>query len=478
MSAPSAATRRAKSFPKPDHTLNTLQLDGRNEVIICEADATLNDEDDGEAAYFAAMKKAFNDNAKYAAWYLQNSDIWSDFMENTTDHPNGAYAFCTVCGELQAAKKHDYVIGTLEDGKYGLNDYIVGEDGKPVVAEGVTEATMTCRNVLVCTNCLDVSKRGAHGETVAATCREGGYCKVCGEQRTAQLQHQYIDLGAVLTGKALDTDKYEGIKYNNKDVTYGQLRDAYEKVVATETWMKPVAATCTTGGLNVYVCYKCLLDAANGTEFEWATSTLKEDSTIDATETDKYSYSAYTAASTTGHDYETVYFDLKATDPATDTPKDYAQTNCEFGFKVAYKCKNCGHWYTNTLVADNTTTTDKNEAEANVKEKIKLDGATVEVGFTDAKGFILDTSSIADLTDKTLKQEDFDKLTAEDHKDSHLVYIPANYASLNNYTAPNCVEVAVLPVVCLHCGAQLEYSVDTLKGEAPKWESDNKTPCL
>ena len=266
---------------------------------------------------------------------------------------------------------------------------------------------------------------------------------------------------ALLNDKKADSENYNNLTYNNKAVTYGQLRDAYEKVVADEAWMKPVTATCSSAGNEVYVCYKCLLDAANGAEFEWSTKDLKESETVPTTA--RYDYCAYVREKTAGHEYETVYFTLNATD--LSSPIEYERTNCEFGFKVAYKCKNCGVWYSNPVVPDDPATTGdgKNEAAKNSYKTIKLDGVETEKNgaYTNAAGFILSTAE-ADGQKLGLKQTEIDAFVVNNHKNAHEIFVPANFDKLNAYNARTCVSVANIPVVCLHCGASLKYSATDL----------------
>ena len=397
---------------KLGHSWNTLRIDGKTEVVICEKD-----EDLTKTAYLDAMK-GYLGVQKYA-------EMAGDLAQNYLDTKEYS-CFCTRCGELHEATGHEYVVAKLQDGKYGLNDYEKDEEGKPVEAEGVTVATMDCRYVQVCENgCGKVLGKGQHGNVVAATCRAGGYCETCGEQVTAQLDHDYEDVATII-----------GYKDSaNKDEK--ALYDAYVKVSATESWMQPVKGSCETASTTVQVCTKCLLDAANGAEFTWSVSD-KELTTSDP------AYSASVVESDATHNWKAHYYRLNATSlESGEIVKE--QTNCEFGFKIVYKCADCDKVYINTVVGNNTATTDVNEAANNTLG---------EKGVTDANGFILNTASYpTEAAIKAITVEQVKDLKVAENKGVHALYAVKNYDKTNGYVAPNCTTVAQIPFYCTKCGA-------------------------
>ena len=399
---------------KLGHSWNTLRMDGKTEVVVCEKDKDLT-----RNAYLDAMKGylGVEEYAKVAGILAQN-------YKDNTDYS----CFCTRCGELHEATGHEYVVAKLQDGKYGLNDYEKNEDGTPVEAEGVTVATMDCRYVQVCKNgCGKVLGKGQHGNVVAATCRAGGYCETCGEQVSAQLDHDYKDVATII-----------GYKDSaNKDEK--ALYDAYVKVSATESWMQPVKGSCDTASTTVQVCTKCLLDAANGAEFTWSIS----DKELDTNDPDP-AYSASVVKSDATHDWQAHYYRLNATSlESGEIVKE--QTNCEFGFKLVYKCADCGKVYINTVVGNNTATTDVNEAANNTLG---------EKGVTDANGFILNTASYTtEAAIKAITVEQVNDLKVAENKGVHALYAVKNYDETNGYVAPNCTTVAQIPFYCTKCGA-------------------------
>ena len=403
---------------KLGHSWNTLRIDGKTEVVVCEKDKDLT-----RNAYLDAMKGylGVQKYAEMAGTLAQNYKEGTDYS-----------CFCTRCGELHEATGHKYIVSKLEDGKYGLNDYEKDEEGKPVEAEGVTVATMDCRYVQVCANgCGKVLGKGQHGNVVAATCRAGGYCETCGEQVTAQLPHNYVNV-AIIIGYKDSTNKDEKALY-----------DAYIKVSATESWMEPVKGSCETASTTVKVCTKCLLDAANGAEFTWSVSDK------DLTTSDP-AYSASVVETAATHNWQAHYYRLNATSlESGEIVKE--QTNCEFGFKIVYKCADCDKVYKNTVVGDNPNT-DANEAANNI---------IGEKGVTDANGFILDASAYDKDSIKAggkgvqnaFTVEKAEALKAAENKGVHALYAVKNYDETNGYVAPNCTTVAQIPFYCTKCGA-------------------------
>ena len=416
--------------PALDHSYNTLRMDGKTEVVVCEKDKDLSRE-----KYLDAMK-GYLGVEKYA----QMAATLASSYKDGTDYS----CFCTRCGKLHEATGHEYVVAKLQDGKYGLNDYEKDAEGKPVEAEGVTVDTMDCRYVQVCKNgCGKVLGKGQHGDVVAATCRAGGYCETCGEQVTAQLDHSYVGVATII-GYKDSTNKDEKALY-----------DAYVKVSATESWMQPVKGSCDTASTTVQVCTKCLLDAANGAEFTWSVS----DKTL--TDSDP-AYSASVVESAATHDWQAHYYRLNATSlESGEIVKE--QTNCEFGFKLVYKCADCGKVYINTIVGDN----EKTEADE------AKDNTFGEKGVTDANGFIIDVSEYATSTNDDAKLKDLDEkevadLKVAENKGVHALYAVKNYDETNGYVAPNCTTVAQIPFYCTKCGATFVMDANAA-AEAGKW---------
>ena len=413
--------------PALDHSYNTLRMDGKTEVVVCEKDGGLT-----RTAYLDAMK-GYLGVEKYA----QMAATLASSYKDGTDYS----CFCTRCGKLHEATGHKYIVSKLEDGKYGLNDYEKDEEGKPVEAEGVTVATMDCRYVQVCENgCGKVLGKGQHGNVVAATCREGGYCETCGEQVTAQLDHDYVGVATII-GYKDSTNKDEKALY-----------DAYVKVSATESWMQPVKGSCDTASTTVQVCTKCLLDAANGAEFTWSVS----DKTLTTSDP---AYSASVVESAATHDWQAHYYRLNATSlESGEIVKE--QTNCEFGFKLVYKCADCGKVYINTVVGDNPDTKDVVESK---------DNTLGEKGVTDANGFILNTASYtSEAAIKAITVEQVKDLKVAENKGVHALYAVKNYDETNGYVAPNCTTVAQIPFYCTKCGATFVMDA-TANPVAGKW---------
>lgn len=418
--------------PALDHSYNTLRMDGKTEVVVCEKDEGLT-----KTAYLDAMK-GYLGVEKYA----QMASTLAQNYLNTKDYS----CFCTRCGKLHEATGHEYVVAKLQDGKYGLNDYEKDAEGKPVEAEGVTVDTMDCRYVQVCKNgCGKVLGKGQHGDVVAATCRAGGYCETCGEQVTAQLDHDYVGVATIIGYK----------DSTNKDQK--ALYDAYVKVSATESWMQPVKGSCDVASTTVQVCKECLLDAANGAEFTWSVS----DKTLDPNDPDP-AYSASVVKSDATHDWQAHYYRLNATSlESGEIVKE--QTNCEFGFKLVYKCADCEKVYINTIVGDN----EKTEADE------AKDNTFGEKGVTDANGFIIDVSKYATSTDDDAALKDLDEkevadLKVDENKGVHALYAVKNYDETNGYVAPNCTTVAQIPFYCTKCGATFVKEANA-KAEAGKW---------
>lgn len=445
------------------HKYNTVQMDGKTPTLVCSVDSILSDRSKGLDAAAKILKADCETTAEYTKRYAELKEAW-DKLDTTKTY---AY-FCVRCYEFVEAKEHSWIYSALEDGKYGLNDYEKDENGKPVKAD-ITADKFTCQYVEVCENCGTAKQKGAHGEVTKATCRSGGYCTLCGEQREKQKFHGYIDITALLnedetTGNA-DTDE-TSFTVNNKKVTYGELRTAYEKVSATETWMVPVAGSCNEAGKSVGVCVYCLLDAANGDEFDWSPKTVDKQGDYDNAieETKNQSVSAVTYEFDAGHKYEMAYFTTNAKS-ATDGYVNASQTagrllwentNCTFGFKIAYICKDCGAVYTNVPVAD--------DPDTEVVES--KDNDADDYGYTDANGFLLKKSVESSVgTDKefdaealadVLKEENVEK----NNHDKHTVYVTDDYQTTNGWKASTCIANAIIPYKCQNCGQTITAEYD------------------
>ena len=245
-------------------------------------------------------------------------------------------------------------------------------------------------------------------------------------------------------------------KIAGTDLKWKDAYDAYIKVSATETWMVPVAGSCDSAQTTVTVCAQCLIDAAKGTEVTWNQATAAPANGIPASEVS--STNAYVITTEFAHDYELTYFDLSATDPATDAQVQYKDTSCQVGFKTAYVCTKCGDVYINAPVGDDPETENKDESDVN-KEDLYVGAPEA---YTDAKGFVLDYSAaaLADVADKegdevtmnNISVTEVAKLAADDHFGQHLIYLEEDYTKTNGYVAANCVETQKLAFVCLHCG--------------------------
>ena len=423
------------------HNWNTVQFDEKSAVISCEADEKLTKD-----AYLEYMRAELGNQA-YAK---VAGALTAYYTKITVTDKQKVSRVCADCGALDIATGHDYVVSPLQEGKYGLNDYQVDENGRPVDS-GLEASEMDCRYVQVCANgCGKVLGRGSHGDSTATTCREYGRCEVCGEQTSKQLAHQYISVGTIIANKAaagdllLDKDDAKStVTYANKTVTWKQAYDAYTKVSATETWMTPKEGNCDTAGTDVTVCLVCLLDAANGTEFSWTQATTAPAGGIN-NEVSKTN--AYVITTEAQHDYEKTYFAVG--DTTLDNPIDKSQANCEYGFQIAYVCSKCGDVYKNELVAQVGT---DNKPIEGAKKNVWGD-----YGYTNSIGFILDVAESADMSKVTAKQ--ISDLKVDNNEGKHLLYIPVDYKDYANYTPSNCISTAEIPVVCVYCGATLNYT--------------------
>ena len=454
------------------HKYNTVQMDGKTATLVCDADDILSDQSKGLAEAAKVLRADCETTAEYTQRYALLAAAYAKFFDENGDDAKIAY-FCVRCYEFVEATEHSWVYAALEDGKYGINDYEKDENGKPVKAD-ITADEFTCQYVEVCENCGTARQKGEHGEITKATCRSGGYCTLCGEQRTAQLLHSYIDVDKLLNedttnGGHADGETYSAtLKYNDKTFTYGDLRTAYEKVSATETWMVPAKGDCDEPGKSVGICVLCLLDAANGDEFDWAPEEVdtqaKYNNAIKAPTTQN-SVCAVVYEFDAGHDYQLAYFttDAKA---ATDGYVNGSQTagrvlwentNCTFGFKTAYICAKCGNIYYNVPVADDPDT-DEVESKVNKEDR----------GYTTAEGFLLEDGAVKVSDTDMAKADEFDaedladalaKVDTNKH-DAHAVYVTDDYQTTNGYLASTCVSKAMIAYSCQNCGriTVVEYS--------------------
>ena len=441
------------------HDKNTVQMDGKTPVLICDEDPALDGKDAGlNALASVLMQKCDDDPVKYAEEYPRLSAAYTKyFVTEAAQHKRGPAYYCFRCHTFIEAMDHEYVYAALEEGKFDESDYQKDENGKPVEAE-ITEAEFTCQYVKVCKNCGTTDGKGDHGEATTATCRSGSYCTLCGEQRGGQLYHKYVNMSDIL-----DTKNEANKKVGNTDYTYGELRTAYEKVSATQAWMTPDAGQCDKPGKDVAVCITCLLDAADGAEFDWAPKAVETENEFNEAikVANNQSVSAYTYEYDAKHSYVVAYYttDAKAWTDGYVNANQHAgrilwqNTNCLFGYKVAYICEDCGKVYKNVPTLDVTGGTDESANNTDLGH-----------GYTDENGFIL----VADGTQVGGATVDYDKnLTTmpsvDTHKEvEHAVYVNDNYKT-NGYLAPNCVDAAMIPYFCANCGQKIvvEYGDDT-----------------
>ena len=88
--------------PALDHSYNTIRMDGKTDVVVCEEDTGLT-----RTAYLTQMKQILGVE-KYAQ---MAGELAAKYKDGT------AYScFCTRCGELHEATGHEYVVAALEEG--------------------------------------------------------------------------------------------------------------------------------------------------------------------------------------------------------------------------------------------------------------------------------------------------------------------------------------------------------------------------
>ena len=432
-----------KEVEKLEHNWNTTQLNGTTATGKCEKDTVLSGAD-GLKKMAAFVRDYLDDDDKYLDEYKKVEAAYNKFF--TTDRKTDASRFCLRCYAIDEATDHEYVIGTLQDGKYAPTDYIVDENGKPVVAEGVTKDTMTCRNVEVCKNCGKTGTTGAHDfDEDDASCRSGAICSVCNQPQTAQKEHEYVNVSTIITNKDQTTSIGDSTWEN---ITWKNAYTAYTKVSASLEWMAPVPGTCTTAGYNVAVCVHCLMDASEGVEFDWKRDELAEGTDIDTLANGK-TYSAYTQAVSASHQYEAAYFYTDVETPVKAEALSMYQLNCQVGYKTAYFCKNCDLLYKNVP-----------EVHKDGENDPAADNAPGTLGYTDKAGFVVEKDFWTKYTTAaSWTQDAVDEVTAavEDNVGLHKLYIPNDYRDVK-YTPATCASYAKIYYRCEKCsyGVELE----------------------
>ena len=428
-----------------EHVWNTMQLDGTTATGKCEKDAILSG-DEGLKKLAEFFRDYLDDDDKYIEEYKKVEAAYKAFFKTGSEE---ASRFCLRCYAIDEATDHEYVIGTLQDGKYAPTDYIVDENGDPVVAEGVTKDTMTCRNVEVCKNCGETGTTGAHDfDPDDANCRSGAICSVCNEPQTAQKDHEYVNVGTILTNKD-QTTAISGLGWETT-LTWKNAYAAYQKVSASLEWMTPVPGTCTTAGYNVAVCVHCLMDASEGVEFDWKRDEIAENETF-ATIGDVYS--AFTQAVSASHEYEKFYFRTNVETPVKAESLSVYQLNCNIGYKVAYFCKNCDLLYTNVP-----------EVHKDGENDPAADNASGTLGYTDKAGFVVEK----EYWDKYTQPAQWDEKAVNEvvnhvdkHIGNHALYIPNDYRDVK-YTPATCATYAKIYYRCAHCsyGVEIQLGAD------------------
>ena len=441
---------------KLGHNWNTMQLNGTTATGKCEKDTILSGTD-GLKKMAEFVKKYLDDDEVYLDEYKKVEAAYTKFF--TDDGKKDASRFCLRCYAIDEATDHEYVIGTLQDGKYAPTDYIVDENGDPVVAEGVTKDTMTCRNVEVCKNCGKTGNTGTHDfDPADATCRSGAICSVCNQPQTAQKEHEYVNVATIIADKD-KTDPIDGLSWETT-ITWKDAYAAYQKVSASLEWMAPVPGTCTTAGYNVAVCVHCLKDAADGVEFDWKRDELDESAKINALPDGK-TYSAYTQAVSASHQYEAAYFYTDVATPVKAEALSMYQLNCQVGYKTAYFCKNCDLLYTNVP-----------EVSKGGENDPAADNKPGTLGYTDKAGFVISKDVYTGeepATEWTQAKVDEVLAAVEDNIGDHALYIPNDYRDVK-YTPATCASYAKIYYRCANCsyGVELEIEDSTGKVTAPE----------
>ena len=438
---------------KLGHNWNTMQLNGTTATGKCEKDTILSGTD-GLKKMAEFVKKYLNDDEVYLDEFKKVEAAYNKFF--TEDGKKDASRFCLRCYAIDEATDHEYVIGTLQDGKYAPTDYIVDENGDPVVAEGVTKDTMTCRNVEVCKNCGKTGNTGTHDfDPDDANCRSGAICSVCNRSQTAQKEHEYVNVGTIITNKD-QTTKIDDSTWET--ITWKDAYAAYQKVSASLEWMAPVPGTCTTAGYNVAVCVHCLMDASEGVEFDWKRDELDEGTNINELANGK-TYSAYTQAVSASHEYEAAYFDTYVETPVKAESLSEYVLNCQVGYKTAYFCKHCDKLYTNVP-----------EVHKDGENDPAADNAPGTLGYTDKAGFVIAEDAYTGneaAVDWTQTKVDEVLAKVEDNIGDHALYIPNDYRDVK-YTAATCASYAKIYYRCAKCSFGIELTAGTEEEALPE----------
>lgn len=439
---------------KLGHNWNTMQLNGTTATGKCEKDTILSGTD-GLKKLAAFVRDYLDDDEKYLDEYQKVEDAYNKFF--TTEGKTDASRFCLRCYAIDEATDHEYVIGTLQDGKYAPTDYIVDENGDPVVAEGVTKDTMTCRNVEVCKNCGKTGTQGAHDfDPDDANCRSGAICSVCNNPQTAQKEHEYVNVGTIITNK----DQTTTIADIWETITWKDAYAAYQKVSASLEWMAPVPGTCTTAGYNVAVCVHCLMDASEGVEFDWKRDELDEGTDINNLENGK-TYSAYTQAVSASHEYEAAYFYTDVATPVKAEALSMYQLNCQVGYKTAYFCKNCDLLYTNVP-----------EVHKDGENDPAKDNAPGTLGYTNKAGFVIAKDAYTGneaAVDWTQTKVNAVLAAVEDNVGLHSLYIPNDYRDVK-YTPATCASYAKIYYRCANCSFGIELEAKATQTATATYE--------
>ena len=430
---------------KLGHNWNTTQLNGTTATGKCEKDTILSGTD-GLKKMAAFVRDYLDDDDKYLDEYKKVEAAYNDFF--TTQKKKDASRFCLRCYAIDEATDHEYVIGTLQDGKYAPTDYIVDENGDPVVAEGVTKDTMTCRNVEVCKNCGKTGMTGTHDfDPDDANCRSGAICSVCNHPQTPQKEHEYVNVSTIIEKKD-QTTTIDGLSWETT-ITWKDAYAAYQKVSASLEWMAPVPGTCTTAGYNVAVCVHCLMDASEGVEFDWKRDELDEGKNINELANGK-TYSAYTQAVSASHEYEAAYFYTDVATPVKAESLSEYLLNCNIGYKTAYFCKHCDVLYTNVP-----------EVHKEGENDPAADNAPGTLGYTDKAGFVVEKAYWTKYTTAaSWTQDAVDEVLAavEDNIGDHKLYIPNDYRDVK-YTAATCASYAKIYYRCENCSYGVEIQL-------------------
>ena len=452
-----ASKNKVTEVEAAGHDYNTVQTDGKTSVVVCIEDKGLNTQD----KYLEYMRSVV-DFATFQANKTAYADYWTEVAKKNpgaTGTDNGTQTLaisrvCARCGAVTVANGHNYVIAKYVEGSF--TEYEKDEEGALVdYSKEVTVASMNCRYVRICSGCGDVTNRGTHKNVSAASCRAPGVCADCGRDVDAQLSHIYSNISKFVGADGKAVANASNTFFAGTTISYQAAYDAWKKVSATETWMVPVSGDCDSASTDVTVCVQCLVDAAKGTEVTWNQATEAPQTGIPGNAVSNTN--AYVITSDFSHDYQPVYFDLDAKDTTAESIPVY-NTDCQIGFKTAYICSKCGDVFTNVPVANDPDTkpADKNVEEdkddTNEAKDNKLPDAGLPQVFTDANGFVIDSTKVDDGVEFQAEELAAALAAVVDNKGQHILYLAADYAKANGYVAPTCATVAKVPYYCLNCG--------------------------